>query len=80
MRWQDYVTADPAVAAGQPVIRGMGLSVEFLLRLLASGWTREQLLREYPHLPAEAVEAALLFAAEAVEHERLSPISQASAA
>lgn len=73
MRWQDYITADPAVAAGKPVVRGTRLSVEFLLRLLASEWTREQILREYPHLPPEGLDAALLFAAEAVEHERLFP-------
>lgn len=73
MRWQDYITADPAVGAGKPVVRGTRLTVEFLLRLLASGWTREQILREYPHLPTEGLDAALLFAAEAVEHERLFP-------
>jgi uncharacterized protein (DUF433 family) len=73
MRWQDYIIADPAVAAGRPVVRGTRLTVEFLLRLLASGWPREQILREYPHLPAAGLDAALLFAAEAVEHEPLFP-------
>ena len=71
MRWQDYITADPAVVAGKPVIRGTRISVEFLLKLLASGWTPDEIQREYPHLPAEATRAALLFAAEAVEHEAL---------
>jgi uncharacterized protein (DUF433 family) len=73
MRWQDYITADPAVVAGKPVIRGTRISVEFLLKLLAGGWTPERIRVEYPHLPAEAVPAALLFAAEAVEHELLYP-------
>ena len=73
MRWQDHITADPEVAAGKPVVRGTRLSVEFLLRLLASGWDRERVLREYPHLPPAGIDAALLFAAEAVEHERLYP-------
>ena len=73
MRWQDYITADPTVAAGKPVVRGTRLTVDFLLRLLASEWTREQILREYPHLPAAGLDAALLFAADAVEHERLFP-------
>lgn len=73
MRWQDYIVADAAVAAGKPVVRGTRLSVDFLLRLLASGWSREQVMREYPHLPPEGLDAALLFAAEAVEHEQLFP-------
>jgi uncharacterized protein (DUF433 family) len=80
MRWQDYITADPAVVAGKPVIRGTRISVEFLLKLLAGGWTAEEIQREYPHLPTEATRAALLFAAEAVEHEVLYPTSITGAA
>jgi uncharacterized protein (DUF433 family) len=80
MRWQDYITADPAVVAGKPIIRGTRISVEFLLKLLAGGWTPEQIQREYPHLPAEATQAALLFAAETVEQERLYPTSITGAA
>jgi uncharacterized protein (DUF433 family) len=73
MRWQDHITSDATVAAGKPVVRGTRLTVEFLLRLLASEWTREQILREYPHLTSDGLDAALLFAAEAVEHESLFP-------
>ncbi len=80
MLWQDYITSDPAVLAGKPVIRGTRISVEFLLKLLAGSWTQEQILREYPHLSTEAVEAALLFAAEAVEHERIFPVPRTGAA
>ena len=69
MRWQDYITADPAVLAGKPIVRGTRISVDFLLKLLAGGWTPERIREEYPHLPPQAVAAALLFAAEAVEHE-----------
>lgn len=75
MRWQDFIVADPTVAAGRPVVCGTRLTVEFLLRLLASEWTPEQILREYPHLPAEGLDAALLFAADAVEHTGLFPAS-----
>jgi hypothetical protein len=52
MNWRDYITSDPAVLAGKPVVRGTRISVEFLLKLLAGGWTRDQILREHPHLSA----------------------------
>src|SRR5688572_23282447 len=72
MRWQEYIAADPDVVAGKPVVRGTRLSVEFLLRLLASDRTREQVRQEHPHPPAEGLTAALLFAAEAVQQERVA--------
>jgi uncharacterized protein (DUF433 family) len=80
MRWQDHITSDSAVLAGKPIIRGTRISVEFLLKLLASGWTHDQVLREYPQLSSEAVQAALLFAAEAVEHELIFPLREPGAA
>ena len=39
MKWQDYITSDPKILAGKPVIKGTRLSVEFILNLLAEGWS-----------------------------------------
>ncbi len=36
---QDHIVIDPAVLAGKPVIRGTRLSVEFVIGLLADGWS-----------------------------------------
>src|SRR4051794_30462196 len=69
MRWQDHVTADPAIVAGKPIIRGTRISIGFLLELLAGGWTTDQIRQGYPHLPGDAVPAALLFAARAVDRD-----------
>ena len=44
MNWHDYIHSDPSVMVGKPVIRGTRLSVEFLLGLLAEGWTERQIL------------------------------------
>ncbi len=46
MNWQEYITQDPAVLLGKPVIRGTRISVELLLELLESGWTHEQIFEE----------------------------------
>lgn len=59
MDWQDRIHADPKILVGKPVIKGTRIAVEFLLELLAEGWTREQILTSYPQLNAEDIRAAL---------------------
>jgi uncharacterized protein (DUF433 family) len=61
MKWQDRITADPKVLVGKPVVRGTRLAVEFILELLAQGWTEQQLLDCYPGLAREDVAACLLY-------------------
>ena len=56
------ITSDPAVMAGKPVVRGTRLTVEFLLGLLASGATAEEILDEYRGLEGDDLSAFLLFA------------------
>jgi uncharacterized protein (DUF433 family) len=79
MDWRDFIHADPEVLAGKPVVKGTRLSVEFLLGLLGAGWTREQLLANYPSLTPEALQAVFAFAAESVQDERLYSFRQRTA-
>lgn len=58
----DRITFDPAVMGGKPCIRGMRVTVGTMLRLLASGYTSEDVLKMYPYLKAEDILAALQFA------------------
>jgi uncharacterized protein (DUF433 family) len=71
MDWQSRISVDPKVLAGKPVIKGTRLSVEFLLELLANGWTDEQILKNYPHLREEDIQAALHYATEATKQEHV---------
>jgi uncharacterized protein (DUF433 family) len=50
MPWQDRIAIDPAILAGKPVIKGTRIAVEFLVALLAGGWTHQQILENYPQL------------------------------
>src|SRR5271157_2202313 len=59
MNWRDRITADPKVLVGKPVIKGTRIAVEFLMELLAEGWTHEQILGNYPHLTSDDIQAAL---------------------
>ena len=71
MNWQDRITIDPQVLAGKPIIKGTRISVEFVIDLLARGWTTEQVLREYDHLTVEDVQACLAYASEVLKSERV---------
>jgi uncharacterized protein (DUF433 family) len=71
MNWQDRIVVDPRVLAGKPVIKGTRIAVEFVVGLLARGWTTEQVLREYDHLTAEDVQACLAYASELLQSEQV---------
>jgi uncharacterized protein (DUF433 family) len=66
-----YINFDPKVLGGKPHVTGTRLSVEFILELVASGATREEILKTYPQLKAKALEEALKYAAQAVKNEIL---------
>jgi uncharacterized protein (DUF433 family) len=51
MEWWHYIHADPRVLNGKPTIKGTRLSVEFILNLLANGWSQETILENYPQRP-----------------------------
>jgi uncharacterized protein (DUF433 family) len=65
----EWIVADPAVLGGKPAIRGTRISVEFILELLASGASREDILRAYPHIPPEGLAAAIQYAAQALHND-----------
>jgi uncharacterized protein (DUF433 family) len=69
MNWREYIHTDPQILAGKSVIKGTRLSVDFILRLLANGWTREQILENYPRLTPEMLQACFSFAADCLEDE-----------
>jgi uncharacterized protein (DUF433 family) len=54
-----YIHSDPGILCGKPVVRGTRLSVEFLLELIALGWTEQQILGSYPRLSRAGLDAVL---------------------
>jgi uncharacterized protein (DUF433 family) len=67
------ITRDPAVIGGKPCIRGMRVTVATVVGLLAAGWTREEILREYPYLEAEDIAEALSYAAWRAQEVEVPP-------
>lgn len=71
MNWQDRITVDPKVLVGKPVIRGTRLAVEFIIDLLAEGWSEQQILESYPGISREDVVACLKYARDVLHSERV---------
>lgn len=67
----DRITSDPAILGGKPIIRGTRISVEMILDWIASGATRDEIVRRHPHLTGADVEQALGYAAAATRNEVL---------
>ena len=65
------LTINPAQCGGRPCIRGMRMRVKDLLDLLAAGVSPEDILRDYPYLEKEDIQAALEFAAAQSDHVML---------
>lgn len=71
MTFLSRITINPAQCGGRPCIRGMRMRVKDLLDLLAAGVSPEEILRDYPYLEKEDIQAALEFAAAQSDHVML---------
>jgi uncharacterized protein (DUF433 family) len=66
-KWQKYIEESKDVMMGKPVFKGTRLTVEHILKELGTGMSAEKLLRSYPTLRPEHLQAAMLYAAALVQ-------------
>lgn len=71
MNWEEYIAIDPAILVGKPVVKGTRLAVEFVVGLLAQGWSEAEILRNYPGLTGESIRACLAYAQDRLSQEHL---------
>ncbi len=57
------ITSNPQMMGGRPCIRGIRVTVGTVVGLVASGHSREDILRLYPYLESEDISEALAYAA-----------------
>lgn len=79
MTWTDHIHADPRIAGGKPVIKGTRLAVDFILGLLAEGWSRDDLRTNYPQLTDDALRAVFAYAADALHDQTMLPVHPGAA-
>ncbi len=69
MDWQGRIVATPDTLFGRPRIAGTRIGVDFVLDLLASGWTEAQILDQYQHLKPEDLQAVFAFVRDCLKDE-----------
>jgi len=80
MDWRDHIYSNPEIAKGKPIFRGTRIKVEFVLKLIAAGWSVERMADEYPGIVADHLRAAAAFAADLMHDEDYVAVGQAKAA
>jgi len=74
MNWQEFITVDPNICHGNACIKGTRVTVSVVMDNLAAGLTMDEILKSYPSLSRETVQAAIAYAAE-LTRERIVPMS-----
>ncbi len=74
MNYRDIISIEPGKRSGKPCIRGMRITVYDVLDYLASGMSTEDMLRDFPYLTREDIQACLAYAAD---RERSQLVAQA---
>jgi uncharacterized protein (DUF433 family) len=74
MSWRDRIVVDPAILVGKPVVKGTRLAVEFIIELLAHGWSEADILQNYPGLTREDIQACLFYASALLRDEEVHPL------
>jgi uncharacterized protein (DUF433 family) len=69
----DRIVVDAEICGGKPCIRGTRIMVRNILGMVAGGYTLERIVEAYPDLTREDVSAALDYASQVVDEERVIP-------
>jgi len=67
------ISLAPNVLAGKPAIRGTRLSVEFIIGLMADGWSEADILANYPNITHDDILACLAYARDTLSAEKVHP-------
>ena len=69
------ITINPKIMVGKPIIRGLRITVEQILKSLANRVPAQELLDDYPELELEDIQAVLLYASELVTQEQVFSVA-----
>lgn len=72
---EDRITVDPEVCNGKPTIRGKRITAQTILEFLLAGEDRKEILRQYPSLEPEDIDACLAFAIKLMSHSYVVKIA-----
>jgi len=75
MNWEGRIVIDPEILCGKPVVKGTRLAVEFVVDLLAQGWTAADVLKNYPGVTQDGILACLAYASAVLHAEKVYPVT-----
>ena len=74
MNWKERIVVAPEILTGKPVVKGTRLAVEFIVDLLAQGWSEQEILKNYPGLTRDDIQACLHYASAVLHAEKIYPL------
>jgi uncharacterized protein (DUF433 family) len=69
MDWQVRIVTSPDTLFGRPRIAGTRIGVDFVLDLMASGWSSQRILEEYPQVKPDDLQAVFAFVRDCLKEE-----------
>jgi uncharacterized protein (DUF433 family) len=72
MSWQERIIIDSTILKGKPVIKDIRIAVEFIIDLMAQGWSESEISRNYPGLKQEDFQACLSYTGDLLRSEKSS--------
>lgn len=72
---QTRIIIDPNILVGKPIIKGTRLTVEFIIDLLAQGWSNDDIIRNYPGITIMDIQACLSYVSASLKEEKVYPIT-----
>lgn len=74
-QYLDKIVIDPQILAGKPIVKGTRMAVEFVIDLLAQGWPETEVIKNYPSLTHDDIQACLQYASAVLHAEKVYPLS-----
>ena len=74
----ERVTFNPEIFGGKPILRGMRISVELVLSLLAQGVSEKEILDDYPDLERDDIRACIAYARAVIADDSLDAVRASS--
>ena len=74
MKYFEHISINSTICHGKPCIKGTRIMVSVILDCLAEGLTVDEILKEYPMLKKEDIQAVLSYASDLVKEEEMVPL------
>ncbi len=73
----NHIAINSKVMGGKPVIHGTRLTVQYILKLLAEGWSFGDIKEEYEDISDQDISACILYASEILDDVEFIPLQEA---